>query len=90
MLIEILSAATGAVVGGALTGLASYVRLGKVVAIVETEVRGRIVGISCHFGRNASHSDDPMIADRSRLCKLRTSVLADLSKSAPFYAGFQA
>lgn len=42
MLIEILSAATGAIVGGALTGLASYVRLGKVVAIVETEVRGMV------------------------------------------------
>ena len=40
MWIEIASAAAGAVVGGGLTGLASYVRFGKVVAIIETEVKG--------------------------------------------------
>ncbi len=40
MLIEICNGAVGALVGGGLTGIASYVRFGKVVAIVETEVKG--------------------------------------------------
>jgi hypothetical protein len=40
----------------------------------------RISGISCHFGREPSHPDALRIADKSRLCKLRTSILADFSK----------
>jgi hypothetical protein len=49
------------------------------------EVFRRIVEISCHLGRKSSHLAAALASDRGRLCKLRTSILADFSKLRLFY-----
>jgi hypothetical protein len=47
----------------------------------------RIIEISCHLGRKSSHLAAALASDKHSLCKLQTSVLADLSKSVLFYDG---
>jgi hypothetical protein len=62
------------------------VKIGNVV--IGNHVSRRIVEISCHLGRKSSHLARlaaALASDKDRLCKIRTSILADFSKLRLFY-----